>query len=366
MNLNILYKQSAWLILFFSLLGQGLWAQSSYNLSFTNPKLTANPLQIEVDIMISFNAEGQLGSSNLSMIYDPEVMTNPKLISQHLSAVPTYMEPSLTKQMDGRVSLNIELLSNGSGDKIGLAGDEMKLATIAFDLYSTDNLIELKWFEEGTRGTVVFSDDPNYTLLTPAQLQDITVDPSDAPAQDLILKAIQVGLDAQLEWEDVAVVRSLDYEVERSIDSDLFEIIATVDKNANQGSGQPHSYVDAGIVNALEGSVFYRVKLKESDGTFITSNTVELTLDQVNALNLQAFPNPIKDEVKIQWMDIGGSAEISLIDAKGKLIRSEKTEEGTVSLEWDLGKLSSGLYFLEYKSLEIQGLRSSLTVQVKN
>jgi len=364
MKSNIIYQLSAFFLLSLLMAGQGLWAQTTYNLSFANPKLTANPLQISVDVMISFNEEGQLGSSNLAMEYDPKVLTNPQLISQHLSDVPTYLEPNLTLQMEGRVALNIELMANGQGDEIGLDGNEFRIARLSFDLFSTEDLINLNWYESGTVGTVVFSDDPGFTQLTPAKLENMTFNPSDFPAQDLILKAIQVGLDAQLEWEDVADLQALNYEVERSIDGDLFEIIATVDKNANQ-AGQTYTYLDAGIVNSLEGTIFYRVKQKEIDGTYITSNTVELTVDEVNALDLQAFPNPIVDEVKIQWVDLGGKAEISLLDAKGQLVKTAKTEIGQSILEWDLSKVSSGVYFIEYKNLDLQNMRASVTVQVK-
>ncbi|MEL6253257.1 MAG: T9SS type A sorting domain-containing protein [Bacteroidota bacterium] len=365
MKSNIIYQLSTLFLLCLVMAGQGVWAQTSYNLSFANPKLTANPLQLAVDVMISFNEEGKLGSSNLAMEYDPKVLTNPQLISQHLSDVPTYLEPNLSLQMEGRVALNIELLTNGQGDEIGLDGDEFRIARISFDLFSTEDLINLNWYESGTVGTVVFSDDSNFTQLNPAKLESMTFNPSDFPAQDLILRAVQVGLDAELEWEDVADLQALNYEVERSVDGDLFEVIANVDKNANQGAGQTYTYLDEGIVNSLEGTIYYRVKQKEVDGTYITSNTVELTVDEVNALDLQAFPNPVVDEVKIQWVDLGGKAEISLMNAKGQLVKTAKTEIGQSSLEWDLSKISTGLYFIEYKNLDLQNMRASVTVQVK-
>lgn len=365
MKSNIIYYLSTCFFLGLLVAGQGLWAQTTYNLSFANPKLTANPLQLSVDVMLSFNQEGQLGSSNLAIEYDPKVLTRPQLIAQHLSNVPTYLEPNLTLQMEGRVALNIELLANGQGDEIGLDGNDVKIARLSFDLFSTEDLINLNWYESGTVGTVVFSDDPNFTQLNPAKLENMTFNPADFPAQDLILTAVQVGLDAELEWEDVADLQALNYEVERSVDGDLFEVIATVDKNANQGTGRSYTYLDEGIVHSLEGRIYYRVKQKEVDGTYITSNTVELTIDEVNALGLEAFPNPVVDEVKIQWVDLGGKAEISLLDAKGQLVKTAKTEMGQSSLDWDLSKLSSGVYFIEYKNLDLQSMRASVTVQVK-
>ena len=365
MNTHIIYKISMYLLMGLAAIGQGLKAQTTYDLSFKNPILTANPLSLSVDIILSFDEEGQLGSSNLVIDYDPDVIANPNIAIQNLSASPIYLTPNLTFQSEGRFAFNIELLENGNGDKVGLPGDERKIATLSFELFSTEELIHLNWFEADTRGTVVFSDDPNFTQLSPAKLADITIDPSDFPSEDLILKAVQVGLDAQLEWEYTASLLLVDFEVERSVDGNLFEVIANVDQSANQGPGQAYIYHDKGVVNTLEGTIYYRVKQKEPDGTYITSNTVELTLDKIHALGLQAYPNPVKDQVKIQWEDLGGKAEISLIDPKGKLVRQEKVDAGQSSIAWDLSKLSSGLYFIEYKNPDIPHINTSVMIQLE-
>ncbi len=365
MNVNSIYKLGVCLLISLFVGRQEMLAQNLYNLSFQNVKLTADPLQLTADIMISFDQEGKLGSSNLIIEFDPAVASNPQMVSKHISSVPTYQEPTFLRTMEGAVSLNIELVASGTGDEVGMKGNEQKLARISFDLHSTDRPVELRWFQSSTRGTVVYSDDVQFTRLNPGNLENLTVKPSDFPAGDLILTAVQKGLDAQLVWEGLSISQGISYEVERSLDGQLFEIIGSVSNDLSLGTAEPFKYLDEGIVNKFDGIIFYRLKQKKRDGSYILSNTVELSIDDVNALNLQAFPNPVKDDVKIQWIDLGGKAEITLIDAKGKVIKTDNTEVGQSQVKWNLSELSAGLYFIEYNNLEIQNMRASVIVQVE-
>lgn len=342
-----------------------LTAQTSYNLSFKNPQVKASTLQLYVDIMISFNEAGKLGSSNLMIQFDPSVVKNPQLHSLNISKVPTYQQATFDLQSEKSVSLNIELLSNGSGELIGKAGNEYLLARISFDLVSTNNTVDLAWYESGSRGTVVFSDDPSFKQLTPMSLESLSLTPSNIPAEDLVLTGLQVGLHAQLAWEDMPPTDALSFEIERSMDGQLFEKIDLLDRDQSQGSSRIYNYIDEGVVNLFEGKVFYRVRKKGVDASLTMSNTVELSLEMANALSLQTYPNPVKDEVKIQWMDLGGKASIHLLDARGKRIKSVQTNEGQYRLSWDLSKLSRGIYMIEYQNLETKELRTSTRIQVE-
>ncbi|MEO0899145.1 MAG: T9SS type A sorting domain-containing protein [Bacteroidota bacterium] len=338
----------------------GVLGQTTYDLSFDNPKLNSNPLSLTTDILISFDKAGKLGSCNLVIDYDPALVHEVKMKSIELSKGPVYIEPTFRILRPGRVSLNIELVSNGSGDEVGTAEHKFRIGQLMLGIHSTQSPIILKWYESSSKGTVVFNDDPAFTQLFPGNLQDLQFNPSDYPLDELMLTVVQQDLDAQLDWQAMSSSTLMRFDVERSLDGQLFEKIATI--NPDQNASEAYQYLDKDVVRTFEGSLFYRLRQLSLDGSMLTSNTVELVISPTAALNLQAFPNPIKDKVTIQWADFGGKAEVKLINAAGQMIKSEMAEEGQSNMEWDLGKLSPGLYFIKYINSENEDLKSTLTV----
>ena len=97
------------------------------------------------------------------------------------------------------------------------------------------------------------------------------------------------------------------------------------------------------------------------------SNTGVELFGEKSSLNVEAFPNPIKDIVTIQLEHLPQlsltSLELQVLDIQGKMIHTfDLTKyqliDGSISFEWNTGKLPSGMYLLTLKGdIEPQVIR---------
>jgi hypothetical protein len=64
---------------------------------------------------------------------------------------------------------------------------------------------------------------------------------------------------------------------------------------------------------------------------------------------LHMFPNPAVDEVRVQWQDGAGAAELTVFDATGRSVLARALSAGTSSVVLDLAGLDAGLHLLQVR-----------------
>jgi hypothetical protein len=140
-----------------------------------------------------------------------------------------------------------------------------------------------------------------------------------------------------VQWDVADEIDVKGYQVERSTNGLQFEAIGFVDAH-----GKPfYSYTDA---QAGNGTVFYRVKSVDIDGSFKYSSIVRVSNKRSTTLKL--FPVPAQNEVTLQHERIMGNTVITLTTADGRAIKQIRATSGTYLTPVSLAGLQPGLYLL--------------------
>lgn len=160
----------------------------------------------------------------------------------------------------------------------------------------------------------------------------------------------------RLNWTTASETNNNRFEVERRIvnqGNKEFNWIIIGFVNGNGTSSEVHSYqfLDK---NIEKGKFQYRLKQIDFNGRFVYSNAVE-----VNALPLgfelaQNYPNPFNPATTIEFAipqkNFTQLAVYSLQGEKVAVLISKELNSGYYTVNWDAGKLSSGIYFYSLKS----------------
>jgi hypothetical protein len=107
-----------------------------------------------------------------------------------------------------------------------------------------------------------------------------------------------------------------------------------------------NAFVTTGV-----SKLYYRLKQMDNDGKFEYSNIISLTNDELNEVNVVAYPNPFSDNLTI----VVNASElenihVDIVDISGRVMLSlDKTIDNTknsMSIN-EVSSLSQGVYFVK-------------------
>ncbi len=159
-------------ILSIAVLGLALNANAqNYCLKYIS---TQNDNGLEVSVrMIATDKAFKLGSGNVQFTYNMAALQNPTILRNNLSANPAYKgvtftepnAPSLAKTTEGLASLNFYYGADaGQGITVSTEGG-VELAVLRFDWKNPTLTPNIRAYEKGTKGTVVYNDDRDQPIL---------------------------------------------------------------------------------------------------------------------------------------------------------------------------------------------------------
>ncbi|HEX6432384.1 MAG TPA: T9SS type A sorting domain-containing protein, partial [Niastella sp.] len=172
------------------------------------------------------------------------------------------------------------------------------------------------------------------------------------PIKLIHFAAGKINKDVQLKWEAAEATNFSHFEVERSIDGITFPVIGKIDLQQTSNSNTEYRFSDAGILNTT-GSysvLYYRLKMVDKDGHVEYSKIITVIVNENKARLISAYPDPFINEIFVKISVIrAGNVNVSLIDARGKLVKSLKLflppGENTISLS-PPPHLQKGIYML--------------------
>jgi len=178
---------------------------------------------------------------------------------------------------------------------------------------------------------------------------------------------VTVDQDIQLQWSVASQTNNLGWEVYRSIDNDVFDMVS--DLIAGDGTSDTFGsfdFLDQDL--PMTNVVYYYLRQIDLNGTATRSSTIEVALAPtavleralpLNTTLAQNFPNPFNPETTIQF-DLAAETTVSLrvYDMTGQVVRtlvSANRSAGTYTELWngtnEQGvKVGSGVYFYELKA----------------
>jgi len=126
--------------------------------------------------------------------------------------------------------------------------------------------------------------------------------------------------------------------------------------NANTLVGYIYGGIDSSLPNiffindgtqSFASNVIFKVFIDKS----ITASDDEIPLIGDNVLNIQLFPNPVKNDLNFTFFSVAHKdVDISIYDSKGSLIQFERhsvSAIGTQAYNIDVSNISSGMYILK-------------------
>lgn len=164
------------------------------------------------------------------------------------------------------------------------------------------------------------------------------------------LESFTAGLqaaDGKLAWTTTLEENSRDFVIERSEDGKLFTSIGTVAAAGNSNGKNRYAFTDAGIGNSGKPVVYYRLRMRDLDGTEELSKVAMLNLKAVPGLQVQLLGNPVQSDIRLSVSRSTAPVSISIRDAAGKTVRTLQLKAESGALSIPASNLAPGVYFLQ-------------------
>lgn len=146
-----------------------------------------------------------------------------------------------------------------------------------------------------------------------------------------------------LDWKTATEINNQGFEIERSIDGQIFERIGSVNGAGTSNEANNYEFMD---YSPNAGKNFYRLKQVDFDGSFEYSPIVSVQFEQLGELFV-VYPNPFSDDLLINISpQVKGDIEINLYNLTGELLQNTMIESANIAVFSNLN-LRSGIYFLE-------------------
>lgn len=217
---------------------------------------TQNDNGLEVSIrMVAQDKAFKLGSGNVQFTYNMAALQHPTVLRNNLSMNPAYkgvtftepQAPSLAKIAEGLVSLNFYYgADEGQGVFVPTEGG-VELALLRFDWKNQALTPNLRVYEKGTKGTVVYNDNRDQpillTLSNVCQATNVTQN-----AQIRVYPTLLAVKNAQLTLEVP------DFEAQGKQD---FEILTMAGQQVQIGKTAPKQTIN--IAHLVAGAYILRV-----------------------------------------------------------------------------------------------------------
>jgi len=152
-----------------------------------------------------------------------------------------------------------------------------------------------------------------------------------------------------LKWTTASELNNSGFEIERSIDNNIFVTIGFVEGNGTTTEPKFYSFEDLSPITE-NNTIYYRLKQVDFDGKFSYSKTINVEFNLLEDFALkQNYPNPFNPSTIVEYnIQEAGLVSLKVFDVLGKEVATLVNEEkavGTHNVTFNAGNLPSGIYF---------------------
>ena len=340
------------------------FGQTQFNLTFDNGIHYLDEDSLTIDILISFDALGKLGTSNLVFTYDPNSLS-PQSFQTEVSN-PLYTFTLIESQL-GRSSYNVMLAAPNSGEEIPSSPTGMKLVTLSWQVIDPNGDLSIQWYEDGTKGTVVFLDDES-TLIPSGALTDFDGLGTILPVEWLSFDAKQQGSNIQLNWLTAQEQNNEGFWIERSRDGNIFDRIDFEPSLGDSETPQAYEWVDP-TAYGQANVIYYRLAQIDFDGTSSLSKVRSVILESTELSQVKVHPMDLAagEEIQVELiLPETTQAKLELYNSAGKVVRAESEEVQADLLQqvtFPTQSIAPGIYFLMISGT--QGIYHTTPIRVR-
>ena len=179
----------------------------------------------------------------------------------------------------------------------------------------------------------------------------VTFDPNCVTLDNNILN-FKGALNNQVTKLDWTIAQNKDvsyFEVERSFDGRFFDFVSHVDTYPDIPSSASYSAYDDLSHFSVQPAVFYRLKMKKTNGAMSYSKTIRIPYGFMLS-RVSIAPNPVRDMMQISFNSVAnGAMQMYLYDMSGKAVRAVRSDlqvgVNVISVE-NLSSLQNGMYLV--------------------
>lgn len=251
-----------------------------------------------------------------------------------LSTSPVTAQVQLPKNMRNVTASNGGTYDAGTGIVTYSAASTAPIATYQGALSSVVS------YTAPAAGTVVAA----ISTVSTATSEGFNPNPNTSSASVTMVAPLPVSLtafvaraagpDAQLSWTTASEKNNDYFAVERSADGVTFSQVGSVHGHGTAFTTSTYAYTDAGIAQRATGTVYYRLRQVNFDGTAAYSPVQVLVLGEARdtAATLNLYPNPAGASAATITLDLlalpQGTYQASLLNALGASVATATVQGG--------------------------------------
>ena len=167
-----------------------------------------------------------------------------------------------------------------------------------------------------------------------------------------------------LSWSTSTETNNRGFEIERKLKNQEWITIGFVNGNGTTTENHEYNYSDDYSELPYEGTVLYRLKQLDYDGTYEYSQQVaaNLTFIPSEYYISQNYPNPFNPSTTIKYsLPVESLVKIIIYNSIGEVIEkliSESQASGNYEVTWNAQNYSSGIYYYSFEVISSDGSKS--------
>jgi uncharacterized delta-60 repeat protein len=153
-----------------------------------------------------------------------------------------------------------------------------------------------------------------------------------------------------LQWSTTNETDALKFVIERSPDGRNYFAIGEVAAKGNSSILTNYNFPDAQPLPVN----LYRLKIFNADGSYVYSKIIVVRF--TGDIELQAFPNPVINDLRVQLKVPAGNVNIYVQDATGRIVLTKQvnSDGNAISTLLNMNNLKPGMYFLKVNERSIK------------
>jgi hypothetical protein len=188
---------------------------------------------------------------------------------------------------------------------------------------------------------------------------DFAIGDNPLPVELSAFTAEAVGNDGQLHWTTASEKNNDHFDVERSLDGQIFTQIAQVAGQGSTAAKTEYALTDKGIGTKVSGTVYYRLRQVDTDGEAAFSPVRTIAFTKAPALTASAislYPVPARASTTLDLTALPGARTyvVNLTDLSGRLVGHYNLSGGQKHA-LELTGMASGSYLVTVSGADAQG-----------
>ncbi|OGU67095.1 MAG: hypothetical protein A2W30_03840 [Ignavibacteria bacterium RBG_16_36_9] len=219
---------------------------------------------------------------------------------------------------------------------------------------SPNTMYSYRVFGYNSLGNSGFSNVVETTTFIPVELSAFTAELS--------------GREILVSWTTATELNNRGFDIERKMNGD-WEKIGFKDGKGTYSEESYYSFIDKFTYNSFVGTITYRLKQMDFDGTYAYSPEVEVNVDFTpkEYTLYQNYPNPFNPVTTIKYsLPFESNVRIAVYNILGEMLDvlvDETKQVGFHDFNWNASNLASGIYIYTIEAKSVAGDKNYSSVK---